>query len=82
MRVPALCDRSKVFVNGPGILQQCHPAHSQKPFTLARLVMLENRMGYEDGTRLFIQYASCFMRASVFYFGLCPILKTGIMCLN
>lgn len=45
MRVPALCNRSKVFVNGPGALIQCQPAHSQKPFALARQEMLENRMG-------------------------------------
>lgn len=45
MRVPALCNGSKVFVNGPGALIQCQPAHSQKPFALARQEMLENRMG-------------------------------------
>lgn len=45
MQVPAPCGRSKVFVNGPGALTQCQPAYSRNSFALARLEMLENRMG-------------------------------------
>lgn len=40
MQVQGLCDRSKVFVNGPGASIQYQLVHSQKPFALARLEML------------------------------------------